>query len=122
MSLSLNWQKGINMHDPLEWLLDSLPPEQREEAKRLYIAADAAGWRSIGLWTYDEPDDITDLFGVEPRTGWGSFINDKSIAESLIPLAPEVKAENDRMWADFKASLKKRLEAEHEDQAAEAGE
>lgn len=91
----------------LEHILSELPESQRAEAVRLFRAATDAGWTGIGLWTYDQPPDITDLFGVEPRTGFGAFVRDSTIAESKIPLSPEAQAENDEMWRTLEESLRK---------------
>lgn len=90
-------------------IIETAPEHEREEVAKLYDAAIEAGWSSIGYWTYDQPADKTDLYGVEPRTGWGSFINWETIAASRIPLSPEAKAENDAIRNDLLKSLRERI-------------
>jgi hypothetical protein len=54
--------------------LDELPTECRDAVRqRIEVAVDA-GWRHIGLWTYDLPATPRDLFGVSPVTGNGEFV------------------------------------------------
>jgi hypothetical protein len=53
--------------DQIERLVASLPKDQQEEATHRVNRAIMDGVEDIGLWTGDEPPDITDLVGNCPK-------------------------------------------------------
>jgi len=45
-------------------LINFVPEDQRKELRRRIDFLVEQGWTSIGLWTDEEPADLTDLCGV----------------------------------------------------------
>lgn len=72
-----------------EWILSEIPADQRAKTRRRIETATALGWKSIGLWTADEPPNETDLAGVNPVTGQVAFIP-LDLDEELIPSKEEL--------------------------------